>query len=429
MNNYDNNKDNDGGTDLIESGQRQLNSANHLPPDLMLLKMENDSIMSIARTVPRDPMKIVGQLSALINAYPAAAESAIYSKPVGTVTEVTCGEPKCGIKYEVTKVDNDTVCPNCESKKRSGAKAVKKFAEGLSIRAAEAIRSIYGYTRLTTRCELLKDGSALLTGTLVDYAAGNMTSDERVVPRSYRSKSGQMTVIAEDRFLGVVVKAEKAKLIRDVILSNTPGIIKAMFRDMCEQKMLELVSPELIEQKVIPAFEEYGISREHLDKIVGRPLKLGWKEADRLNLRKILTALKNEETTVAELLSDLNEAQTVTVPTAKPAPQTTAELAEKLKGKQQSQEASSTAADATAQPTAEKTETAKPEASKNELPALDLDSLAPRFEACKSFTAVGQLMQEIRPLMPADQKEAVAKLESDARERVQSALGGQRKQK
>lgn len=285
--------------------QAAVKTAEQLPPDLMLLKMENESMMSAARIVPRDPMKIVGQLKQLIDAYPAAADEAIYSKPVGTVMQVTCG--KCKVEYEVVKIEQDTACPACESPERGAVRKVKKFAEGLSVRAAESIRSIYGYTRLATTTEMLPDGKAKITGILVDYAAGNITSDERVVSPFYKAKGGQMVKTPEDRFLNVTVKAEKAKLRRDVVLDSVPNIVKAMFRDECEKKLKALVSPELVEQRIIPAFAEYGITEEQLDKIVGRPKKLGWREEDRLVLKKILIALKNEETTVRELLADLGE--------------------------------------------------------------------------------------------------------------------------
>jgi len=275
-----------------------------LPADMMMLKMENESIMAVARTTPRDPVKIVKQLQELIDAYPAAADDAIYSKPVGTVTQVTCGD--CRVKYEVAKLDRDTKCPACESGKIGTSRSVKKFAEGLSIRAAESIRSIYGYTRMATTTEMLPDGRAKLTGVLVDYAAGNVTSDERIVSPMYKSRSGKMERTPEDRFLNVFVKAEKSKLRRDVILDNTPNIVKAMFRDACERKLEELVAPEVIDQKIVPAFAEYGITIDHLDQIVGRPKSLGWRESERVELRKILTALKNEETTVRELLDGLS---------------------------------------------------------------------------------------------------------------------------
>lgn len=308
-----------------DTDMSQLALAQNLPPELMLLKLENETIMSAAVMRPRDSKKIVAQLTELIEAYPQAAEEAVYSKPVGTVTEFTCDNAKCGIKFEVSFVANDTACPNCETviNNKTRSRKIKKFAEGLSIRAAESIRSIFGYTRLATTCDIRPDGTAKLTGILVDYAAGNVTSDERIVSPFYKAKGGAMTRTPEDRFINVVVKAEKAKLRRDVILDSTPGIVKAMFRDMCEQKMIDLVSPEVVEQKIIPAFAEYGITQAHLDKIIGRQVSLGLKEQDRLRLKQILTALKNEETTVRELLADLDDKEPTTKPTG---PVTAADL-------------------------------------------------------------------------------------------------------
>jgi len=285
-----------------------------LPADVMLMKMENESIMTVARTTPREPAKIVAQLQELINAYPAAADDAVYSKPVGTVFEIVCGA--CGVKYEAASTSG-AECPACSSPKLGTSRKVKKFAEGLSIRAAESIRSIYGYTRLATTTEELPDGKVKLSGVLVDYAAGNVTSDERIVSPMYRAKGGAMTRVPEDRFLNVVVKAEKSKLRRDVILDNTPNIIKAMFRDACERKMEELICPELVDQKILPAFARHGITVEHLEKILGHSRALGWTQADIIELRKILNALKNEETTVRELLEGLETStQAASTPSA-----------------------------------------------------------------------------------------------------------------
>jgi hypothetical protein len=288
-------------TDLAEVNQVQAVSA--MPADMALLKMENDQIFAVAKAKPREPAQIVAQLRSLLDAYPAAAAGAIYSKPVGTVQEVTCG--RCGIRYQVQKVDRDTACVACDSTEHASVRPVKKFAEGLSIRAAETIRSVYGYTRLATKTDLIEDDKVRITGTVVDYASGNITTDERIVSPWYKAKTGQMTKTPEDRFLNVVVKAEKSKLRRDIILDNTPAMVKTAFRDYCEQKNGTLVTQEEIDQKIIPAFATFGLTPAHLDKIIGTPRSAGWTEEHRLQLRKILVALKQDETTVRELLDGL----------------------------------------------------------------------------------------------------------------------------
>ena len=293
---------------------RQLQAAAQLPADVALLKMENDQIFSLARMHPRDSKAMIGELKGLIEAYPEAADEAIYSKPVGTVMSIKC---KCGIKYEVgiqwkdrKPVAQQEPCPDCGKWAPDEQKTVKKYAEGLSIRAAESIRSIFGYTRLSVQEEMLEDGKVKLRGVMVDYAAGNITADERTVSPYFKARSGHMVRTPEDRFLNVVVKAEKAKLRRDVILDTVPNIVKAAFRGECERVLKTLIAPEVVKQKIIPEFQQYGIGIEDLGKLVGRSSDLGWRETERLELRKILSALKNGETTKAELLDGLGEVDT-----------------------------------------------------------------------------------------------------------------------
>lgn len=292
-------------TDLDEVSN-QIATAQQLPANIVLLKMENESMMAAAAIRPRSPAKIVKQLGELIEAFPASADDAVYSKPVGKVKRIECGD--CPETYEVTANKRSFQCPKCGSKRepKSIGREVMKFAEGLSIRAAETVRAIFGYTRLATTTEILDNGCARVTGMFVDYAAGNITSDERIVPNYYTSYGGERTLIAEDRFLSLTVKAEKAKLRRDIILDSVPNEVKAAYMDMCEKKLAAMVTPEKVQKEILPWFAERGISLEHLEKLIGRTLKMGWTEEDRLLLKKTASALKNEEITVQELLRDIN---------------------------------------------------------------------------------------------------------------------------
>lgn len=325
-------------TELIveQPKSNELAALASLPPEMMLLKMENENIMSVARVHPREPAKIVKQLAELIEAWPAAAAEAIYRKPVGSVYQVRCRNARCGVMYEVAKLDNNARCTACDTEgylDDPQPRYVKKFAEGLSIRAAEAIRSIYGYTRLSTTTEILPDDSVRITGILVDYAAGNTTSDERIVSPWYKARGGQMVKTPMDRFLSVTVKSEKSKLRRDVILDNTPGIIKAMYRDICEQKMVALVAPEVIEQKILPFLATQGITREIAEKLVGRTIAAGWSESERLQIRKISQGLKDGETTLAELLSALEPESDAAAATPPPAAKGAVSAADLTSGK------------------------------------------------------------------------------------------------
>lgn len=290
----------------VEQHGRQIAAAAQLPADLMLLKMENETIMAAARVQPRNVPAILRQLQEIIDVYPEAADEAIYVKPVGTELRITCGG--CGKEYVVPYIPKDGVdCPHCDAHSIKSQKKVKKFAEGLSIRAAESIRSIYGYNRLSMTTEEVEGGKVKISGVFVDYATGSMTADSRIVSPFYTDRFKKIQRHPEDRFLNVLVKAEKAKLTRDLILNSVPNVLKAAFRDSCEKKLASLISEERIKSEILPWFASKGLTQAALEAIIGRPAAMGWTEEDRSKLRQIASALKNEETTVAELLADLKE--------------------------------------------------------------------------------------------------------------------------
>lgn len=305
----------------------QLQKGTQIPRDMMLLKMENESIMALAQTKPRNPAEVVKQLQAVIDAYPAAADDAIYCKPVGTVYVIQCGD--CPKRYEVAWKDKDKAhCPACDSQKKKSTRKETKFAENLSIRAAETVRSIYGFNRLATTSEEIEDGKVRISGTFIDYAAGTMTSDERIVSPWYKSKYNGMQRIEEDRFLNLTVKSEKAKLRRDIILDAVPAIVKAAFRDACEKKIAETVTPEVIEATVLPYFASQGLTADHLDALVGTPRRMGWTNSHLLFLRKLAAGLKNGEFTpesLREKASDDPEPTATTQPKQETTPGATTE--------------------------------------------------------------------------------------------------------
>lgn len=282
---------------------KALTTTEQLPMGAMLLKMENEQIMSMARIAPRDPEVIIGRLRKFLQAYPEAAADAVYAKPVGKVFSITC--KNCKIVYEDQSSGANVACPVCFSTAKTDIEQRQKYAEGLSIRAAESIRSEYGYTRLTIEMDTLEGGKVRIAGTLVDYAAGNMTSDERIVSPFYKGRDGSTQRTPEDRFLNVVVKAEKAKLRRDLILDSVPGILKAMYRDECDKLAEDLIPTEAVLQKIVPAFQRFGMTMEHVEKIVGRPATMGWTREDNKLLKQTLTGLQNGDVTVAELLGEL----------------------------------------------------------------------------------------------------------------------------
>lgn len=284
----------------IDGTLSQVSAAKQIPQDLMLLKMENETIMAAAAVRPRKQSVILSQLKDCIESFPESADEAIYAKPVGKEELGLCSN--CG-KETVIQYKVPFKCSSCGGVKHKGIREAQRYVEGLSIRAAESIRSIYGYNRLAMQQEMQQDGTAKITGTFIDYATGTMTSDTRIVQPVYTDRYKNVKTLTTERF-DLAIKSEKAKLARDIILDSVPNNIKAYFRDICEKKIAETLTPEKVESEILPHFASYGITLLDLEGHIGRPISMGWTERDRGQLRKLLTALRSGEITVASLRAD-----------------------------------------------------------------------------------------------------------------------------
>jgi hypothetical protein len=248
----------------ILSTDRQAMAVSSLPSELAIMKMENENIVALAAARPRDHKKIKADLAAQIEAYPSFARDAIYSKPVG--------------------------------KDQSGR---MQFARGLSIRAAEAIAEAYGYCRI--RCEVtpIDDTCVKVEATFSDYQRGRIWQDAGILSRFYKSRGGQMVKHPDDRFYGLVVKAEASRRIREVILRSVPPGLRSELMEMAEQKIDDLLDDKTI-QKIVGKFAGKGVDLPQLETHVGRTLKAGWTKEDRKDLLGLWNAIESGETTVAE---------------------------------------------------------------------------------------------------------------------------------
>jgi hypothetical protein len=246
----------------------QIHAIAQLPPDLALLRMENENIQALAAAKPRDHEAIRKDLEKQINAYPSFVKTAIYCKPVG--------------------------------KDESGQ---MKYARGLSIRAAEAIAEAYGFCRIRADVTPLDDNTVKVEATFSDYQKGRIWQDGGVLSKFYRAKSGQMQRIPDDRFFNVTVKAEVSKRVREVILRSVPPGLRSELAEMVETRIDNLLDDSTM-RKIIANFASKGVTEEMLEKHIGRTMKAGWTKEDRKNLVGIWNALEQEETTVAEIFGD-----------------------------------------------------------------------------------------------------------------------------
>ena len=240
-----------------------------------LVKLENHTQMMIALQHPRDEAKI---LEAAVNEmviYEEAAEEAVYQKPVGR--------------------DKD---------------GVMQFAEGLSVRAAEALALRWGNNAFGA--EITADDGETVSGvaTWLDYESNNRRTFPFRVSRKYKARGGTMKRHAEDRFNDIVVPAKLSRVLREVILRSLPAGLKKAY----ERKAREITAKKGQNQAagIIKGFAYYGVGQKDVEALVQKPMQ-AWGDDEIVKLVRIGTALKQGETTVEQLFSAGEE-------TAKPTP-------------------------------------------------------------------------------------------------------------
>lgn len=279
----------------------QARAISQLPPSLAILKMENENIMSLAAARPRNMMEIKQELSETLAAFPELAAEAIYNKPVGTVSLITC---HCGSEYEATSnKKEDMTCPRCKKIDVRSERRVQKYARGLSIKAAETLAEAYGFNRVRADVSDIDDNKVKVEVTFTDYQRGRIWQDSGIVSKWYKGRGGSMTKTDDSRFYNVTLKAEKSKYIREAITRSVNPGLKAWFWDQCDKIQDELLDDVTVE-KIITQFSGKNVSPQMLEWLVGRPKSAGWTKDDRKNLVGIWTALKDGETTVNDLFSD-----------------------------------------------------------------------------------------------------------------------------
>jgi hypothetical protein len=245
-----------------------MEAAANLPRDLAVLKMENDQIFAMAAARPRNFPAIKAELAEMIENFPQFADEAIYEKPVG-----------------------------------KGDDGKQKYARGLSVRAAECLAECYGFNRIHTDVEMLPDERVKVYASFTDFQRGRTWEDSTIVSPFYRTRAGQMARWPEDRFFNVTIKAEKSKLVREVINRSINQPLKAWFEAQCEAKLGQTLDDAAIEQ-IVKGFAFYGANETQVESIVGRPRAMGWTQSDRVRLLGVFNAIKSGETTVAELFGD-----------------------------------------------------------------------------------------------------------------------------
>jgi len=250
---------------MSDLNQNELAVANQLQSsDVTLMKLENETITSLAATNPRNHQSIKREILDQMEAYPSFAESMVYSVPVGK-------------DYKTGQM---------------------KYARGLSIRAAESLAEAYGFNRVRCEVDPIDDDTVRVTATFTDLQRGRVWQDVGLVSKYYKKRTGGMQRHNDERFYGLVVKAEMSKRVREVILRCVSSGLRAELQSMAERYMAKVLSGDGV-SKIVDSFNNIGVGVETLENYIGRPIGAGWTEDDRVTLLSIYNAIKDGQVTVA----------------------------------------------------------------------------------------------------------------------------------
>ena len=232
-------------------------------PEMLQMRMENETIMAECRVRPRDLEAIKEELAEQLRVFPELADASIYRKPVG-----------------------------------KNEQGVMQYAEGLSIRAAEVLAEMYGYNRVRADVSPLDDLRVKIDASFTDFQRGRVWQDGGIVTKQYKSKGGKVAVHPDDRFYSIVVKAEASRRLREVILRSINAALKAWYEAQCVAVLSATLDDKAVNQ-IVKSFAGIGVTEAQLESVT-RPRAMGWTSQDRLTLVGLWNAIKDGETSSEE---------------------------------------------------------------------------------------------------------------------------------
>ena len=184
---------------------------------------------------------------------------------------------------------------------------ITEYAEGVSIRAAEAIRRSWGFLFSETKIKEDRGDYVIVGAWVFDAVAGCGISVERRVSRLMYTKKG-VVEMREDHFARKI-DAEKAKCERDAIVKMAPQfLVQRIFG-----RATELASAALNVKDTLAAWSELGVTKGQLEAWLGKPLQDADKD-DRVKLRGVYQAIKDDEAKVSDIFREASKPAEVRPP-------------------------------------------------------------------------------------------------------------------
>jgi hypothetical protein len=250
-----------------ESGTVGEELAQQVAQGNTIIRLENTTQMAVAVQRRRDNKAVLDEALEVLELSPTLVEAAIYSKPVGK-------DPQTG---------------------------KQKYAEGLSVRAAEELRRIYGNNSAGTSVLEDRKDEIIIGAVFVDMEKNTRYAAEKAVSKFFKkSGTNQIVQIPPDRLQDVVVPAHASKLLREVVLRSLPAWLKSEFEAKARDLMLKGNLPKL-RAGMVQKFGEMNVTEEMILKHLGRAALKDVTRDDIVTMRGVYNAIRDGEQTVEDV--------------------------------------------------------------------------------------------------------------------------------
>ena len=261
--------------------ETDLQAAGRIPADLALIKIENETMFSVAAVrKKRDLRAVCDNVLDQVKKFPSFAKAAIYCKPVGREKD-----------------------EHGNFKKDANGRDIQKYARGLSIRTAEALAEAYGYNRVSIDVDEIDADTVKIRASFIDYQQCRSWASSAILKKFYKTKFGKIVRIDEDRFYNVNVKARASIEAREVVIRCVPPGIRQELYEEIEEVLASRLTPEEVNKLVAAFMQTFKVSPDMIQARLGKSLDDLTKD-DRVMMLGLYTALKDGETTVDEAFGE-----------------------------------------------------------------------------------------------------------------------------
>lgn len=246
-----------------------------------VLRIENETLAQVAIQRPRDEAKVLGGALKELELVPEEASRAYY--------EIPYRDTAPGGEQKMVKVT------------------------GPSIKAATALARRWGNCSATARI-LGEDADSIeLEGVFIDFETSVRFTRPHRVSKYMKTRRGIVTL--DPKRLEAAVGAGASKAMRNAILTGLPAYLVAAYdrraREIAGGKA-EAPLDTKTRGAIVKAFSEFKVEEKHLAAYLEKPAA-EWTGADRASLIGVYNAIKDGQTTAAEVF--FGETETTAAPT------------------------------------------------------------------------------------------------------------------